>query len=602
MHGKINSAGVTSTSCSYAATCTDKGYTCDTSTGLCGTQTCTSESGCNTLMTRYNNASSAICKSGAITFACPATSGSDIHTLEHGNVANISSTDSSCTYQFTCSTGYQLQGNSTATCNGTSGCTKSWLNGQIDAHSCASSTIKCPSVPTVTNGTVNTDHTSNQCKYTLDCDDGYTEQGTPLTYTCNSSSTCTSQNVNNWARGLSCESNAPTFTCPTKSDIASMLPNHVVISEPTPLSGNKCKYTLSCSSNSYTLNPSSPNTVTCTSSQCTAAGVAALVEGTYTCQSFTCPGRNDFQLRDHMTLTGPTTNTTTQTCSYTLGCATGYEFANGQTSDTLSCSGSHCTSSQHVQSLIDQHECKSFTCPDPHDLQKPATMTITMPTLDSSTQTCTYDLGCISGYAIPIAPPHGINPQRISCTGDECSNTEHLQELLDHRQNYKLSRCGKVWSVEECSATYAEGSNAAGTVRTYWNALDYNGTMCILTGQCDVLHECNPGSLSNDYCDGLQGCGAGMGSEGVTEDCSELVQNFQSVSCSNDCPSVAKVEQFVLEKINYANSLVSTDHWGDRCVYKIECESGAIMDLSCSKTNGCKLDSSDWVYPPCSYY
>ncbi len=478
------------------------------------------------------------------TFTCPTVPSWS----QYGTVTRTPGTNS-CTYTLNCNEHFELfTGNTqillnsqTITCNGND-CTDAWLSGVLLNYSCR---INLPTQDEVNNELSELDDhlrvigvgkwpdgDYDKYLYNSACTDNYTLNPPSGNSTIIAGYRTASQVANSIRTNYDCVAPAPTFTCPLKSDFAGMLPNHMLISEPTSLSGNKCKYTLSCQGSDYSLNPSSPNTVTCTESQCTEAGVLALIENTYTCQA------------------NPT-----------------------------------------------------FTCPDPHDLQKPNNMTISRPTLDSSTQTCTYDLGCVSGYAIPIAPPYGSSSQTISCTGDQCRDGQYLQSLIDDRQNHPLARCGKVWSTEACSATYAEGANAAGTIRTYWNPSDYNGTMCVLTGQCDELH-CEPGSLGDKYCNGtIRLCGAGGGSESTTEDCLELVQNYKSVSCSNDCPSLDKMNSKLDPNIEHFSRFSYRYQTATECQYEVECESGYISNgqAVCDRTQGCKLNGAGWSFPTCSY-
>lgn len=389
-----------------------------------------------------------------------------------------------------------------------------------------------------------------------------------------------------------------TYKCPVNiyTPTASQ---HITVSGPSQSAGT-CTYTVSCA-DGYTNLTGGNATVTCNDQQ----SCDALSFTGYSCTAqtptVTCPSVATLQSGAPANITVTAGTHTTTQCKYTLTCPTNYTLNGPNSNGQITCNGSNCAS------VIDNYSCvapePTFSCPDPHDLQKPNNMTISRPTLDSSTQTCTYDLGCISGYAIPMAPPYSPSPETISCTGDQCRDGQYLQSLIDDRQNHPFTRCGKVWSTEECSATYAEGTNAAGTIRTYWNPSEYNGTMCVLTGQCDELH-CEPGSLGDKYCNGtIRLCGAGAGSEAVSEDCSELVQNYKSVSCSSDCPSLDKMNSKLDPNIEHFSRFSYRYQTATECQYDVECESGYISNgqAVCDRTQGCKLNGAGWSFPTCSY-
>ena len=396
---------------------------------------------------------------------------------------------STCRYQLSCNTNYTLNGYNPIECSGDT-CNTNYLSSQLQQRSCQSNSISCPSKPTITNGTVTTNHTSTQCKYTLDCNDGYAEIGTPLTYTCTSSQ-CTQQNVNSWASELRCQIQCPTnglsswsnhgsvnysvtsdnsckyefgcdsgyslspssptavtctgtsgsngctsswltsklasyscqqnFTCPSKADVSGMLPDHMLISEPTLLSGNKCKYTLSCQSGGYTLNPSSPNTVTCTGSQCTDGGVAALVEGTYTC-NFTCPEVSSLPQPNNATLTFIRQDG--NSCDYRQTCDFGYKLSNGNSVALPECSGSECFSNNYAYftNFYNQHQC-AVACPNASEFHSNLMVGITNMNI-TNTVNCKYAVQCESSdYALFY---NGValqsTPVTKSCdrTDDEC--------------------------------------------------------------------------------------------------------------------------------------------------------------------------------------
>ena len=444
------------------------------------------------------------------------------------------------------------------------------------------------------------------CTYTVSCANGYENlTGGSATVTCSDQQSCAALSFT----GYACTA-TQTFTCP---DAPSNWDTYGSVTR--TVGTNSCTYTLNCNTDFNLYNRddkiSKPKTITCNDDNCTDTWLSNQLSN-YSCK-LNCPTvaevNNELAGMDNLTVTGmtPWPDNNYAKCKYDIGCLNDY-ILNPQYSHTWSCGGDvACQIYNVVSGITSKFQCTAptptFTCPDPNDLQKPNVMTISAPTLDSSTQTCTYTLGCTSGYAIPMDSPYG-SPQTISCTGDQCSTGQHLESLIDERQNHPLARCGKVWSTEACSATYAEGSNAAGTITTGWNSSDYNGTLCILNGTCDKLH-CNPGTLGDKYCDGsMRLCGAGGGSESVTENCLQLVQNYANVSCSNDCPSLAKVNEFVLGNIEYAYAFTDTNHLGNQCAYLLECESGYTPSISyatCSKTNGCKLGSSDWVFPTCVY-
>ena len=542
-------------------------------------------------------------------------------TPTNGSVSYISQSGETCTYRVDCGTGYTLSPtNGTVTCTGESNCALAKLNAQFANYTCTAQTptLTCPTATTLQSGapdgitvTAGT-HTTTQCKYTLTCPTNYTLNGPNS----NGQITCTGSNCASVINNYSCTAPTPTFSCPVVNTDLQTPSNAVLTRTAQDLNAQTCTYTVECDSSHAFPTGNNPVTISCSGTTGSSPCITAVLQNRINSAASNCLLKltasactAEFAEGDDGqagTITGTLIHNNTG-CLFVASCPIVY-CNPGSLGNTYCNGGFDCPDAENCLELVNEFATVScstnnFTCPDPHDLQKPDVMTISRPTLDSSTQTCTYDLGCISGYAIPIAPPSSEYQPTISCTGEQCSDGAYLQSLIDERQNHKLSRCGKVWSTEACSATYAEGSNAAGTIRTYWNPLDYNGTTCILTGKCDELHECDPGSLGNDYCDGLQGCGAGMGSEGVTEDCLELVQNYKSVSCSNDCPSLDKMNEFVLGNIEHANAFMYPSHTDTTCSYYVECESGYISDgnATCSKAGGCRLGSSDWHYPTCSY-
>ena len=427
-HGQVTKTSSTATSCSYQATCTDTGYECDTSTGLCGPKTCNSESGCTSLMLQYRNKASTLCKQTE-TQTCP-TTGWPMNTGVGFNTPPLSG--STCTYTPKCTNGGTLyngdtiSSGATITCmlggTGTDACTTDNLQTKFRPFNCVIP-VTCPDVGTfgtLAHGTIETPTKPNvgKCKYQLSCNTHYTLIGYN-SIDCYGD-TCNITWLGTQLQQRSCQSN--TIQCPTNG--LNTWSEHGDVTYTNP-DDNSCKYTFSCNSG-YSLNPSSPTSVTCTgtsgTSGCTSSWLTSKLSS-YSCQ-YNCPTAT--LLGGHGTIT---VNPTGDTCNYTLTCSNGYAEPNGNTTHT--CTGSACTSgTTSVTTWANGLECKQkISCPENVNLEHG---NVTWESTKSGTE-CTATVNC-------PAPSY-------SCSlGDNCTKTCSNSDYCDLRKDYYVDH-----SSDACS-------------------------------------------------------------------------------------------------------------------------------------------------------
>lgn len=352
-----------------------------------------------------------------------------------------------------------------------------------------------------------------QCVYNVTCPDNYTISSSQP-YTCNNSTTCTATAIA-MAIGqqYTCTPPATTLDCPGKSDFQ-LDDTHMSISAPTYLENNtKCRYTLSCTGDGYTLSPSSPNSVTCSgSSQCTVAGVKALISsGGYECSyssTFSCPTVGTWD--EHGTFNKK--SSTSSSCTYEIKCHTGYQLYSGTTPSssgtvTKTCTDPNCTPSwiNGLKSTYHCEEIETFTCPT-----APIIGHGTITKTDGENNSCGYSLECSTGYAVP-------DPEldtTYTCTGDDCaSGVTNWARYLECKQQFD---CPSPASIEHGSISKKSTNN---------------GTACLYTVNCHTpAYTC---TLNGNQCDGY-----------TCEDvslCNTWLSTINNV-CEFECPSKSYLE------------------------------------------------------------
>ena len=419
-------------------------------------------------------------------------------------------------------------------------------------------TFQCPTLITASPKTVTlqSSNLENQtCTYKVNCDTGYTVSSTtPLTCTGTGSGSdaCTREALAAKLNDYICTQQTPAVECPTKSDFAGYLADqYMSITDPTPINDNSCKYTLSCTGSEYTLEPSAPGTVTCTSSECTVSGVVSLITNqNYTCEyTPSCPTATELQLNV------PDLNikvNESSDCTYQLSCNPGYTLSGGTGQIT-------CNDISACVTAMSGYQCM-LTCPS-------------VPSINNGTisktdgiNSCSYSLTCNDGYAVPDESANTT----YNCTGDGCTSTgvNSWANALE---------CKQKLTFLQCSAEFAEGDD--GQAGGITGVLSENDTKCTFTANCDLLL-CDAGSLGDTYCAGAKTCDS-------VSDCAQLAQKYATVSCSNaECPSWEKVNEVLVPRLssNYVASLVKNADGGTYdCNYAVgTCVSGyqPVSDVS----------------------